>query len=71
MKKFVCSVCGYVHEGNEPPEKCPQCGAPKEKFVEKVETTGELSWADEHKVGVAKGVEQEVIDGLHANFTGE
>lgn len=30
--KWICTVCGYVHEGEEPPEICPQCGAPKEKF---------------------------------------
>ncbi len=69
MKKFVCGVCGYVHEGNEPPEKCPQCGAPKEKFSEKKE--GALNWADEHKIGVANGVDPEVLEGLRANFTGE
>ncbi|MFZ3102621.1 MAG: NADH peroxidase [Desulfitobacteriaceae bacterium] len=69
MKKFVCTVCGYVHEGTEPPEKCPVCGALKEKFIEKVE--GILEWADQHIIGVAKGVEPEVIEGLRANFTGE
>lgn len=69
MKKFVCSVCGYVHEGNEPPENCPQCKAPKEKFIEKNATS--LQWADEHRVGVAKGVDQEVLEGLKANFFGE
>ncbi|WP_123054405.1 NADH peroxidase [Clostridium sp. JN-1] len=69
MKKFVCSVCGYVYEGEEAPEKCPQCGAKKDKFVEKVE--GEMAWADEHKVGTAKGVDKEVVEGLRANFTGE
>ena len=34
MKKWKCSVCGYIHEGDEPPEKCPLCGAEKDKFVE-------------------------------------
>ena len=33
MKKWKCSVCGYVHTGEEPPDTCPVCGAPKEKFV--------------------------------------
>ncbi len=70
MKKFVCTVCGYVHEGNQPPEKCPQCGVPADKFVEQVSTEG-LSWADEHKVGIAKDVDPEVIEELRANFTGE
>ena len=51
MKKFVCSICGYVHEGDSAPEKCPQCGAPASKFVEQA---GEKSWAAEHVVGVAK-----------------
>lgn len=69
MKKWVCPICGYVHEGNEPPEKCPQCGAAKEKFYEKKEDG--LAWADEHKIGVAKGVDPEVMDGLKANFAGE
>lgn len=69
MKKFVCTVCGYVYEGNEAPDKCPQCGAAKEKFSEKVE--GNLQWADEHKIGVAKGVDAEVVEGLKANFMGE
>jgi rubrerythrin len=69
MKKFICAICGYIHEGTEAPEKCPQCKAPKEKFSEKVE--GTLQWADEHKVGIAKGVDPEVIEGLRANFTGE
>jgi len=69
MKKFVCSVCGYIHEGNEAPEKCPQCGAPKEKFYEKKEDS--LQWADEHRIGVAKDIDPEVIEGLKANFMGE
>ena len=46
MKKFVCSVCGYVHEGDQAPEKCPQCKVPAEK-------KGEMGWAAEHIVGVA------------------
>jgi rubrerythrin len=69
MKKWVCPVCGYVHEGSEPPEKCPQCGCPKEKFTLKEE--GGLVWADEHKIGVAQGVDAEILEGLRANFTGE
>lgn len=69
MKKFVCAICGYVHEGNDAPDKCPQCGALKEKFSEKKE--GELQWADEHKIGVAKGVDPEIVNGLRANFMGE
>ena len=69
MKKFVCAVCGYIYEGNEAPEQCPQCHAPKEKFSELVE--GNRNWADEHKIGVAQGVDPEVLEGLRANFTGE
>lgn len=71
MKKFVCSVCGYVHEGNSAPEKCPQCGVPSEKFNEQNEPTGDLKWADEHKVGIATGLDPEVVEGLRANFMGE
>lgn len=69
MKKFVCTVCGYIYEGSEAPAECPQCHAPKEKFEEKVETT--LQWADEHRIGIARGVDPEVVEGLKANFTGE
>lgn len=68
MKKFVCSICGYVHEGDAAPEKCPQCKAPASKFVEQ---SGEKTWAAEHVVGVAKGAPEEIIEGLRMNFTGE
>ncbi len=69
MKKFVCSVCGYVYEGNEPPAQCPQCKAPASKFVEKSDAA--VSWADEHRVGAAADVDAEVLEGLRANYTGE
>ena len=68
MKKFVCLVCGYVYEGTEPPAECPICHAPASKFAEQ---SGEKSWAAEHTVGVAKGVDQRIIDGLRENFNGE
>ena len=66
--KWICKVCGYVHEGPEAPEFCPQCKAPKSKFAP---MGGEKSYADEHRVGVAEGVDSRVIDGLRMNFTGE
>ncbi len=69
MKKFSCSVCGYVHEGDNPPDKCPQCGASTDKFKEAAE--GALAWADAHVIGVAKGVDPEILEGLRANFMGE
>jgi rubrerythrin len=69
VKKYVCTVCGYVHEGDSPPDQCPQCGAPAAKFKEQV--AGEMSWADEHVIGVASDVDAEVIEGLKANFQGE
>ncbi|QEK10894.1 NADH peroxidase [Crassaminicella thermophila] len=69
MKKFICKVCGYVHEGTEAPDFCPQCRAPKEQFS--VQSTEKLAWADEHFVGVAKGVDPEILEGLRMNFTGE
>ena len=68
MKKFVCTVCGYVYEGEAAPEKCPLCGAPAEKFKEQ---SGEKSWAAEHVVGVAQGAPAEIIEGLRMNFEGE
>ncbi|MGL5675830.1 MAG: NADH peroxidase [Cellulosilyticaceae bacterium] len=68
MKKYVCTICGYVHEGNNPPDKCPICNAPSSKFNE---MEGNLQWADEHRVGIAEGVDPQIIEGLRANFVGE
>ena len=68
MKKYVCLVCGYVHEGDSAPAECPICHAPGTKFKEQ---EGEKSWAAEHVVGIAKGVDQRIIDGLRENFNGE
>ena len=72
MKKFRCTVCGYVYEGDAAPEKCPLCKAPASKFVEVVEVEGgALSFADEHVIGVAKGCDEEMIKDLNNHFMGE
>ena len=55
-KKWICTVCGYVHEGDEAPEFCPQCKQPKSKFKELVET---------------EGVDPVILEGLNAHFMGE
>ncbi|MBR0414026.1 MAG: NADH peroxidase [Clostridia bacterium] len=68
MAKFVCSVCGYVFEGDAAPEFCPVCKAPAEKFVKQ---DGEMSWAAEHVVGVAKGAPEDILEDLRSNFQGE
>ena len=68
MKKWVCSVCGYVHEGDTPPAACPVCKAPASKFTEQ---GGDMTWAAEHVVGVAKGVPEDILKDLRANFAGE
>ena len=68
MAKWVCSVCGYVYEGETPPAFCPVCKAPADKFVKQEET---LTWASEHVVGVAKGVQEDILNDLRANFQGE
>lgn len=67
MSKYVCGACGYLAEGAAP-EKCPLCGAPASKFVLQ---TGDKTWAAEHGIGVAKGVDPKIIEGLRANFNGE
>ncbi len=69
MKKFVCPVCGYVHEGDSAPEFCPLCKCPGAKFT--VQESGERIWADEHKLGIAQGVEDDILTGLRNDFTGE
>ena len=68
MAKFVCSVCGYVYEGDAAPEKCPVCGVPASKFVKQEE---EMTWAAEHVVGVASDVPDDIKEDLRANFNGE
>ena len=68
MKKFVCTVCGYIHEGDAPPEVCPVCKVGSDKFEE---MKGEMQWADEHRIGIAKDVDEEIIEGLRSNFIGE
>ncbi len=70
MKKFVCAVCGYVHEGNEPPEVCPICNAPSFEFSAMDGGEG-LVFADEHKIGIAKNADEEILEGLKSHFIGE
>ena len=84
MKKFVCTVCGYVHNGDQAPMQCPTCGVPAAKFKEvaapapaapaapaAAKSLTDKVWADEHRVGIAQGVDAEVVEMLRANFTGE
>ena len=69
MKKYICPICGYVHEGDSAPDFCPQCKCPGERFT--VQEDNEMSWAAEHVVGVAEGVSEDIINDLRANFNGE
>ncbi len=71
MAKFRCTVCGYIHEGDAAPEKCPLCKVPAEKFIEVAEQEGDLAWADEHVIGVAQGVDPVIFQGLKDHFMGE
>lgn len=66
--KYVCAVCGYVHEGDEAPEACPVCKAPASKFNKQ---EGEMEWASEHVLGVAQGSSEDIMADLRANFNGE
>ena len=70
-KKFRCTVCGYIHEGDAAPEKCPLCKVPAEKFVEIEEKDGALEFATEHKLGDGKGASEELWKGLQEHFMGE
>ena len=69
MKKWVCTVCDYVYEGENAPEKCPQCGVPASKFKE--QESDKMAWACEHEVGVAQGSPEDIMMDLRANFEGE
>ncbi len=69
MKKWICSICGYVYEGENPPEQCPQCKAPASKFNE---AAGDDNlWACDHVIGSAKDVDPDIIEGLRQNLNGE
>lgn len=68
MAKYVCKVCGYVHEGDSAPESCPVCKAPADKFELQA---GDLTWAAEHSVGIAQGAREDIIEDLRANFNAE
>ncbi len=68
-KKFVCTVCGYVHEGEMAPESCPLCKVGADKFME--QAAGEKVWAAEHVIGIAQGAREDIIADLRANFEGE
>ena len=70
-KKWICTVCGYVHEGGEAPEQCSQCKVGKDKFKELMESNTGLQFVDEHVIGVAKGVDPVIWEGLQAHFMGE
>ena len=70
MKKFSCTICGYVHEGDSAPATCPQCKQPAEKFKELV-ATDKLQFVTEHELGVAKGTGEDMIRDLNAHFMGE
>ncbi len=72
-KKFICTVCGYIHEGTTPPEHCPQCNVPASKFKELEEKGDGIQFVQEHVIGIAKeyGVDEEMIKDLNAHFTGE
>mgnify|MGYP005607884867 FL=1 len=70
-KKFRCLVCGYIHEGENAPEECPLCHVGAENFEEIVETDGDLTWTDEHRLGVAQGVDPVILKGLRDHFAGE
>lgn len=69
MAKFVCSICGYVYEGDAAPAQCPQCKAPASKFIKQEDS--EMVWAAEHVIGVAKDVPEDIKAGLKMNFEGE
>ena len=71
MKKWKCTVCGYIHEGDAAPDQCPLCKVGADKFVEVVEQDGDLQFVDEHVIGIAKGVDEEVLQGLKDHFMGE
>ena len=70
-KKWICTVCGFVYEGANPPAQCPQCKVPAEKFKELVEDESALTFVTEHVIGVAKDCDDEMKKDLNTHFMGE
>ena len=73
--KWICPVCGYVHEGDEAPERCPQCKVPGSKFKKMEENAG-LQFVTEHELGVANAIPETeegtfIKQGLKDHFMGE
>ena len=68
-KKFACPICGYVHEGENTPEVCPQCKQNVQWNV--LEEGAALNFVTEHVVGIAKGTGEDMIKDLNAHFMGE
>ena len=71
MSKWICPVCGYVYEGENPPEFCPQCKVPGSRFTKQEAAGAKLVFACEHHVGDGVVDDAEVMAGLRANFAGE
>lgn len=71
MKKWKCTVCGYIYEGETAPKACPQCHAPQSKFVELKEESGSTVFVDGHVLGIAKDAPEEIKERLRNEFTGE
>lgn len=70
QKKWICTVCGYVHEGEHAPEKCPVCGVPSSKFKE-MDADSALQFVTEHEIGIAQDTDEQMIADLNAHFMGE
>lgn len=69
MIRYICTVCGYVEEGDTAPDYCPQCKAPESKF--KLMDQESYSLADEHRIGVVEGIDPEIIEALRNDFRDE
>ncbi len=65
--KYICTVCGQVIDSDTPPQKCPVCGATTFKLLDEKEK----NYADEHRIGVAKGLDERIVSGLREHFNGE
>ena len=70
-KKWICTVCGFVYEGANPPANCPQCKASADKFKELVEDDNLPSFVTEHQIGIAKDCDEEMKKDLNNHFMGE
>ena len=68
MKRFVCTVCGYVHEGENPPEECPVCHQPSSKFREESKSLEQNKQQENKSIQTAEREKKEDVSNANLDY---